>query len=151
MPYRRCRGLSKCIAALPKYPRIGIASILIGPCDNSRPAIRPRNLVYSLGMNVGCPRKAKVSSIRRTLWLVCVATTVVPAVSTRAEDQAPAWATGCISVARESFTKESRVPEGYDRSEIQKLLFPEAMPATSAPLPTTFYGAIFSVAHCVTQ
>jgi hypothetical protein len=58
-------------------------------------------------MNVGCPRKAKVSSIRRTLWIVCVATTVVPAVSTWAEDQAPAWATGCISVARESFTKES--------------------------------------------
>jgi hypothetical protein len=78
-------------------------------------------------MNVGRPRKAKVSSIRRTLWLVCVATTVVPAVSTRAEDQIPVWATGCISVARESFTKESRVPEGYDRSEIQKLLFPEAM------------------------
>lgn len=65
--------------------------------------------------------------LRASFCIAGVAMLLAPAVSVRAADKAPVWATGCLDSARDSFTKDSRVPEGYQRSEIEKLLFPASM------------------------
>ncbi len=65
--------------------------------------------------------------MRTVIWLACVSALLVVAKSARAAGQGPAWAAGCVRVSRDSFAKDSRVPAGYDASEIEKLLFPEAM------------------------
>lgn len=65
------------------------------------------------------------SSAPTFLRLVVLAASLVPATSSRAADQVPGWATGGLESARESFTQKSRVPEGYDRRELEELLFPE--------------------------
>jgi hypothetical protein len=61
----------------------------------------------------------------RSLWLACLASLLAP--SAQAADDEPAWARGYIRSARESFTKESRVPDGYDRTEIASLAFPDSI------------------------
>lgn len=78
-------------------------------------------LLYATGM--------RRSSVPRLLRLVCLAALLGSVVSTQAADQAPDWATGALSSARESFTQNSRVPEGYDRRELEDVLFPERMVA----------------------
>jgi hypothetical protein len=67
------------------------------------------------------------SVLRRSLRLACVVSVLAPACSAQAADDEPAWARYYIRSARESFMQESRVPGGYDRDEIAKLLFPDSI------------------------
>jgi hypothetical protein len=72
--------------------------------------------------------------LRRSVWLACLASLLAPAWPARAVEQVPAWATDYIRMARERFTEKSRVPAGYDPSEIEKLLFPDSVVVTDETL-----------------
>jgi hypothetical protein len=69
----------------------------------------------------------RLPSIGSSIGIACIAAALALAGSARAADQVPDWAAWGIRNARKDFPQKSRVPEGYDRSELEKLLFPDGV------------------------